>query len=256
MRSLSSLLRGVHPLPECTIRVPVIQSKPADPCVTQAADSMLNASTELVASAEIEAQSIVEAARHEAESIVRAARDKAKEIVEEARQQGWRAGYDAGFAEGQEHAAQCVAEAQAVLEAARKERRELLKGAAPALTKVAMVAVRRLLARELALQAADIERMVAELLEYVLDSVRIEVRVHPNDFLAATEAYPRWRAVKFGDWEIAIIPDASITPGGCEIRSDAGRVDARMETKLELLEATIEAVIERSVEQRVETMAG
>jgi flagellar assembly protein FliH len=79
----------------------------------------------------------------------------------------------------------------------------------------------------------------------------VEVRVHPDDFVRATEAHPRWKSAKFGEWEVVIVPDIGVSPGGCEVRSGHGRVDATLETKLELLESVLAEVMERSVSVHV-----
>jgi len=64
---------------------------------------------------------------------------------------------------------------------------------------------------------------------------RIAVRVNPADADALEEiAAP-----------VTIVPDASITAGGCVVETDLGSVDGRLETRLDALRAALEAVLER-----------
>jgi flagellar assembly protein FliH len=196
-----------------------------------------------------EADSLLAAAKHSAEQVLAQAQREADQIREQARVEGREAGYQDGWQAGHSECEQSwrerIAQAQAVVEAAQREREHLLQSAQPTITAIAMEAVRVLLHRELALAPADIEQMVGGLLQYVLDGGRVEVRVHPDDFPRAADAHPVWQRAKLGDWEIAVVPDPAIAPGGCEVRSDVGRVDARMETKLELLEQVLRDVLER-----------
>lgn len=209
----------------------------------------------VLAAARTEAEQVVAAARAEAERVLAEAASQCEAIRAEALQKGWQEGYEAGFAAGRAEAQSLIREAQAVLDGAARARRDLIRTASPVLVRIAMAGVRRLLGRELATAPADVEQLIGDLLEHVVDQRRIEVRVHPADFLMATEAYPRWRASKFGEWEIVIVPDAALAPGGCEIRSESGRVDARMETKLQLLETALRAVMDRSVTDHVDGLA-
>ncbi|WP_035453277.1 FliH/SctL family protein [Alicyclobacillus herbarius] len=205
------------------------------------------------------AETALEQARAEAEALLAAAREQARQLTAEAEQeadqiraeaeaQGFSKGYQHGMEKGEAEARQAwlerLEQAQAVILGAERERRRLLASARPLLIEVAMEAVRGLLKRELAQKPADVEKMVQELLDYVVDGRHVEVRVHPDDFLQASEAQPRWRLGKPMEWEIVVLPDASISLGGCEVRCTSGRMDARMETKLELLEQVLPQVFD------------
>ncbi|MBX5436048.1 MAG: hypothetical protein IRZ33_02405 [Alicyclobacillaceae bacterium] len=202
---------------------------------------------------------LAEASR-QAEAILETARQEAERLRESARAQGFDLGFEAGRAEALERAhSECeriVAETAERLRQADQYRRDLVTSAADTIAATVMEATRQLLARELVLAPADVGAMVSELLQYAIDSSRVEVHVHPSDFLAATEAHPKWKDAKFGEWEIVVIPDTSIAPGGCEVRSEYGRVDARVETKLELLASAVAAVVERSVRDCAGELAG
>lgn len=190
-------------------------------------------------------------ARSMADRIVQDAEARADDIATQARERGYHEGYTAGRDEGltaaQAAAERLLQQGRDVVSGADVYRQQLVQGMASALTDIAMASVRRLLHRELHVTAADVAAMVSELLHEVLDSAKVEVRVHPDDFVAATEAHPIWQQAKFGDWDVAIVPDATVAAGGCEVRSELGRLDARMETKLELLQAAVTAAMERSV---------
>lgn len=187
---------------------------------------------------------------------------KAVEQVEDIKRQAFKEGHESGYADGLKQvqidtAAQCasrIEDAENVLQRATMERRTLLLGTHKVLAEVAAEATQRVLRRELTVASADIERLVSELLIYVAESNRVEIRVNPDDYETATAAHPAWKHSRFGEWDIVVIPDYKISRGGCELRSDHGRVDSTLETKLELLQSAISEVMERSVTQYVSNL--
>ncbi|MCF8564753.1 hypothetical protein LLE49_08430 [Alicyclobacillus tolerans] len=210
---------------------------------------------ELVSQTQERCARMLEEATAASRQMVEEAQQTAIQIHTSAKEAGFEQGYEAGR---QEALSDCEAtctdltvRAQGVLEQAQQERRDLLLGMGATVSEIAMEAVRVLLGRELDSSPADIESLVAELLQYVMESTRVEVRVHPDDFARAAQAHPVWKAAKFADWEVAIVPDESICSGGCEIRSEYGRVDASMETKLELLQQAVTQTLEQRVREIV-----
>lgn len=200
-------------------------------------------------------EQVLEEARQQAEDIVGRAEDEARSIRDEAE----KAGYADGFRTGQEIALEetrsaCteqVERAAQLVRVAADDRLKWLGQLGGPLTAIVMSAVRDLLQRELATQHADIEHMVDDLLRYMMDSTKVEVRVHPDDFEVAAAGHPKWQHAKLGEWDVSVVPDANIHPGGCELQSEVGRVDATVETKLELLETTLRSLMERSVSEFV-----
>ncbi|MDQ0190559.1 hypothetical protein JI721_00420 [Alicyclobacillus cycloheptanicus] len=210
---------------------------------------------ERLAQVQADCAAMIAEADAKARQIVETARAQAVQIEDQARTLGYQDGFEAGQRQAEAEMAQVVAEtiehARAVAASAATERTRLLEHLAEPLTTVVMEAVRRVLYRELSVQSVDIERMVDELLQFVIESSKVEVRVHPDDFEAARSGHARWQHAKLGDWEVSVVPDPAIQPGGCEIRSEFGRVDATVETKLDILQNTLRTVMERSVTEFV-----
>lgn len=208
-----------------------------------------------LAEAELHCQGLIETARVEATRILETAAEQAERLQAEAEQHGRADGYTAGYAEGldacQETCGTLVAKAQDVVRLTAESRAGLLRSMVEPLTALTMEALRTLLRRELEESPADVAEMVENLLQYVLESSLVEVRVHPDDFSLATTAHPRWKSAKFGEWEVSIVPDLSVARGGCEIRSENGRIDATVETRLELLQEHLRQAVADEVTHRV-----
>ncbi|GMA49039.1 hypothetical protein GCM10025857_03960 [Alicyclobacillus contaminans] len=221
-------------------------------------------SAELLQAAEEQAAAIVRQAEQAAAERLAAVEREAEEIREQARAVGHQAGFEAGYAEGRaagEASLQARIDtewtrAQEVARAAIAARGQLILQMAAPLTELCMAAVERLLARELALQPADIAGLVDEMLQVVSDATMLEVRVHPDDYHLALAAEPTWQSGRYGQWTIGVVPDAGVEPGGCEVVWESGRADGRLSTKLDSLRAELTSFLERSVKEYVASALG
>ncbi|RIV29383.1 hypothetical protein D2Q93_00630 [Alicyclobacillaceae bacterium I2511] len=162
-------------------------------------------------------------------------------------QQGYAEGYQRGYENGMAAAAlqgdqlveQRLQQALEVVKVAQQTRERMLAATGSGLSKVVMRVVEILLRRELTVAPANIESMVTALLQQVRDATRVEVHVSSNDYQAAVAAYPSWQSAKLGTWEVAVVPDAGVSTGGCQVFSEAGRLDATIETQLERMQEVL-----------------
>jgi flagellar assembly protein FliH len=200
---------------------------------------------------DIQVAEMIRQAEQMAEVILTQAKDKIAEWESEAKEAAYQAGYSSGVEAGRQSLAEAwekqIQELQQWQEAATQLAVNRVKALGPVLTELTMESIRVILHREMRLEPVEISNLIESLLEFVIEGLRVEIRVHPDDFSVATAAHPKWKLMKFGDWDIAVIPDVQIQPGGCEIRSDLGRVDATLETRLELLELSLAEVMAQNV---------
>lgn len=169
---------------------------------------------------------------------------QAVQDAEVRKQQGYEEGYQQGYEDGMAAAAtegnrlveQRLEQALDVVAATQETRKRLLTAIGQGLSQVVMQAVEILLHRELTIASANVESMVTHLLQQVRDATRVEVHVCPGDYPAAVAAYPSWQSAKLGTWEVAVVPDPKVSVGGCQVFSEAGRLDATMETQLERMQ--------------------
>lgn len=189
------------------------------------------------------------------EQLLQEAGQAAERIQTDARNEGYAAGYDAGYEfgvrEGQQRYVVEMDRLRAAMLSLDSERERLFHGTADILTNITMAAVQNLLQRELTSSAANVSVLVESLLQYVVEGTRVQIRISPQDLQSLRETIPRWQGMKFGEWDISVVPDEMVFPGGCVVRSDVGRIDATIETRLELLKETLQEVMERSVKNDV-----
>ncbi|MDZ7294919.1 MAG: FliH/SctL family protein [candidate division KSB1 bacterium] len=156
--------------------------------------------------------------------------------------------YAQGLAEGKKAGSQEVwaqvhelyQQLQTVVSQVVAEQQRLVREAEPALVKLVIAVVRRLLRRELNQNGHYVEAMVREALRMVHDSARVVIRLHPDD-----SALLRDKAQELGaeiaDLEVLEFKDdPHITRGGCIVETDLGTIDARLEVQLEEISHELE----------------
>lgn len=256
--SLSKLVKLVHVDADFLETRSIPAQQPVTVLSESSAESLQSLALVRLEEAERAAADMVRRATEEAERLVNDAHLEADQLFAAERSRGRAEGLESGRQEALAAAADTcealVGGARRVVQEANQHRQRFVSDLALPLAELVMASVRQLLHRELATASADVEEMVRQLIVYVTESSRVEVRVHPDDYGVATTAHPVWQSQKFGDWSVVVVPDAAITPGGCELRSDVGRVDARMETKLALLQESVATFMERRAAEFVHAM--
>lgn len=105
--------------------------------------------------------------------------------------------------------------------------------------RVSLAIAEKLLRRQLDLHPEFAREMIAEALQLAAGSPRVELRLHPQDTellgSRAAEVVRHLAACGHAD----VVPDASVSRGGCVINTQHGTIDARVETMLERVAAEL-----------------
>jgi len=166
-------------------------------------------SRDVLSAAEAEARAIRESAKADRERILAGA-------AEAGRQEG-------------------LARAAAALTAAAEERDRLIASAEPELVRLALVVAGKVVAGSVALAPEVVCRIAAEALESARDRREIELRVNPADAETLRAQEPRLLEVLARARAVAIREDPAVGRGGVIVETEAGTVDARIETRLDAL---------------------
>jgi flagellar biosynthesis/type III secretory pathway protein FliH len=175
------------------------------------------------------------AARADAARRLAAADEEARALVERARAEAARIRGEAA-ATGREDG---LASASEVVARAVAERDRLLAGAEADLVELAFEIARRVVDR-----AADRGAVVIaarRALEAARARARLTVRVHPADLEALRAAEGELCATLQNARGFALRGDASVARGGAVVETEAGTIDARIETQLAALRRAVVA---------------
>jgi type III secretion protein L len=163
---------------------------------------------EMIAAAEATASAIRSAAEADRDRTVR-------EAVEEGRRDG-------------------LARAAAALATAAAERDRLLARVEPEVVALALAVARKVLGEELAARPDAVAALAARALAEARERREVVLRVSPPDAGAVRAAEGRLATV-LARAPLVVREDPALRPGDVVVETEAGRVDARVETQLELL---------------------
>lgn len=92
-------------------------------------------------------------------------------------------------------------------------------------------ALAALLSEELALRPEHVREVVERELVRQRRARTVTLHVHPEDLTLLDEVRDYLARLELG-FSLQLLPDATLTRGGCVVRSNLGEVDARLETRL------------------------
>jgi type III secretion protein L len=176
-----------------------------------------------------EAGRIIERAQAEAAEIVHQAELEAEKLKAQA--------YEQGQAEGRDAAATQLAE---VVSKASLRLQQIEAQAEPQLRELAITIARKILGRELEFHPEAVVDIVKQALsEKARQRREIFLRVNPEDLQHIRENKPDLLEVLSRAKEIGIREDPDVAVGGAVIETDAGMIDAQIETQLGVFERVL-----------------
>ena len=171
----------------------------------------------------------------EQEIILAEARAEAEQKVKEAYEEGLRRGTEAG----REHFTAQVSEATDALKLAASQimlaHEQFLNALEPQLYEILSAIIRKLIYRELKDESGLIHIVVRNALRHLAEREEVTLRINPADEDILRAERIRLLEEFDGIRQITVLPDATITRGGCIAEASLSQVDARIESQLELI---------------------
>ena len=202
-----------------------------------------------MADVERQAQRWLADARAQAAEILETARTQAADIKQKAHQsaiqQGYAEGHQRGLEDGRKTGHQTaldearpkLTETHTALALALQQLEahhiELRDGAVKDVMHLALTIAGRLARRAAAIDPDSTPQAVHEALKYVVEAGDVSVCVHPTCLDTIQTELPRIQLLWPRVTRISLIPDDTVAPGGCIVRSACGSVDLTLETQLQ-----------------------
>ena len=179
-------------------------------------------------------------ARNEAAAIVAAAEAEAESIRERARAEGHAEGFAAGR---DEFAAQAAPAVQALAESivqAEADRDRIAGEVEAAAVELALQIAEKALTTALTVDPGSVVDVVRGALRCLVDRERVTIQVHPADLPLVRDAVDGLVQQLGGIEHIEVQEERRVQRGGAIVRSSAGEIDARVQTKLDNARAILE----------------
>lgn len=200
---------------------------------------------ELLEKVRDEAKTIIANSHQEAEEIRVQVYEEAKQIREMSRSEGYESGLKTAQQEIEADRLLALQQNQQILEEARQTKLEMMKASEPDMVRLAMAVAKKVIAGELNTNPNIIINALRQALGFLDQPGNVTVYVNPVDVarifkVMETEAFTD---IGTNDVNINVYADNRISPGGCILESDAGSVDARVETRIENVEKAVQEVM-------------
>lgn len=155
-------------------------------------------------------------------------------------------GFALGYQNGRDHALQeyqhYLSTAKELLLEARKQREEFLGASEELLQTLALAIAEKIIRREVSHSIEVVSGIIKSCLFEVHQKGIVEIHVSPEEYPMIQERKPELTSCLPGQTEILLIPDSSVTSGGCFILTEHGNMDAKIETGLEEIRKALREV--------------
>ena len=167
------------------------------------------------------------------EEILDEARRKAEHLEQEGYEKGFSQGEKDGLELGKKRAAKLTENIERLLLEMSRSREELTRRHEKEILRLVFAIVGKVTGRYVREDDRIIRETVVKALRLAVDRTRVSIRIHPGDRDCLENLRPELMA-KFRDLaSITLVPDPSVSRGGCLLETPCGEVDARIETQLE-----------------------
>ncbi len=199
---------------------------------------------ELLQKARDEARDIVTNAREEAEVIKMQAADDAVAIRQTAHKEAYQEGLRQAQQEIEGDRQAAIQQSQALLEEARQSKLKVFRSCEADMVRLVMAMVKKVIASELITNPDIIINILQEAIDFLDRPENITVYVNPQELENILEVMEKGYLTDIGSNNINmdIKADERISRGGCLLESDAGSVDAQLETRIAAVNNAIQEV--------------
>lgn len=206
--------------------------------------------------AEDEARAIIDKAKQEAREIVEAASKEVDEIRDRATKEAKKAGFDQGFAQGQDEVSRIIERVHVVLTKAVERRNEIIEESEGQLIQMVLQIAKKVVKVISENQKNVVINNIVQALRKLKTKADINIRVNLSDLQITTE-HTKELIAKFERVNsITVMEDITVDPGGCIIETDFGQIDARISSQLREIEERILDLAPIAVQKKAISLTG
>lgn len=188
---------------------------------------------ELLQKARDESRDIISNAREEAEVIKIQAAEEAAQIKQQTQKEAYEEGLRRAHEEIEADRQMAIQQRQEILEEARQSKLKLFRSCETDMVRLVIAIVKKVIAGELQTNPGIIVNVLQEAIDYLDRPENVTVYVNPRDMESILEVINNGSLTDIGNNNINLDlkADERVSTGGCLLESDAGSIDAQLETR-------------------------
>lgn len=188
---------------------------------------------ELLQKARDESQGIISNAREEAELIRMQAAEEAAQIRQKAEKEAYEEGLRRAHEEIEADRQMAIRQSKELLEEARQAKIQMFSSCETDMVRLVIAITKKVIACELQTNPGIIVSVLKEAINYLDSPENISVYVNPRDIESVLEVMNNGNLTDIGSnsLKIDLKADERVSTGGCLLESDAGSVDAQLESR-------------------------
>lgn len=199
---------------------------------------------DLLQKARDEAHEILNNAREEAELTRSKAQDEAQQLREKAFQEGYQEGIESARQAMQAEIDNTHQQCQQMLEEARHTKLAMFQSSEADMLRLCMAVAKRVVAAEVTTNPQVVCSILQEALSYIDQPENLTLYVNQKDLETILELMQTNNLSDIGNKaSLSVHADNRISPGGLRLDSEAGTVDAQLETRLANVEVAFQEVL-------------
>ncbi|MDD3581713.1 MAG: FliH/SctL family protein [Desulfobacca sp.] len=181
----------------------------------------------------------------QAERILQEARSRAQTLEQEAYEQGFAQGLQKGQEVGEQELTQVIEHFQALMAELANQQQELCAKQEQDLIHLILVIARKIIEMEISLRPQLILQVLHSTWQYLSDTESCRIRLSPQDHEWLQKHQEQLSQTLPTLDNIALIPDNRLAPGGLVLESQAGEIDATLESRW----AAVARLVEEALSQ-------
>jgi len=183
------------------------------------------------------------------EDLIREAQDEIAAKEQEAYEKGFAQGEKDGLELAEKKAKKVIDNMEALFDEFITLKQDLIRYYEKDILELTFSMTKKVVGIEMGINDQALRKTLMNALRFASEKSKISLRIHPDDYDYMEELKPelfsKFKEVK----SLTIIPDLTVTRGGCYLETPHGDVDARVETQLEALHKVLDQTYEKKPEE-------
>ena len=171
------------------------------------------------------------------------ARVQWEQEAEQKIKEAYEKGKEESTSAAEEKISEKVAQLASIIESLKEERQSLLKQAETAVVDMSLAIARKFVDTATVMNSDLIKKTIKSAVKMVTEKDKVIIRINPEDLEEVRAHQDDIIFIGDGIGKLEIRPDKKVDRGGCVVETEAGNIDARIESRFAEIEKTLKQAL-------------